>query len=51
MSIFASVYTDEDVAKLVSTLLKARGINATNTPAQGKIRPTSNGFVGRIDSR
>jgi Domain of unknown function (DUF5615) len=37
MSIFASVYTDEDVAKLVSTLLKARGINATNTPAQGKI--------------
>jgi hypothetical protein len=23
MSIFASVYTDEDVAKLVSTLLKA----------------------------
>jgi hypothetical protein len=37
MSIFASIYTDEDVAKLVSTLLKSRGINATNTPAQEKI--------------
>jgi ribosome-interacting GTPase 1 len=38
MSIFASIYTDEDVAKLVSTLLKSRGINATNTPEQRKIR-------------
>jgi predicted nuclease of predicted toxin-antitoxin system len=40
MSIFASIYTDEDVAKLVSTLLKSRGINATNTPEQRKISAT-----------
>jgi hypothetical protein len=31
MSIFAQVYTDEDVAGLVATLLKSRGISATGT--------------------
>lgn len=37
MSIFAQVYTDEDVAGLVATLLKSRGISATSTPEQRQI--------------
>jgi hypothetical protein len=37
MSIFASIYADEDVAGLVSTLLRSRGICTTNTPAQQQL--------------
>ena len=31
MKIFASLYTDEDVANLVATLLRARGLDVLTT--------------------
>jgi hypothetical protein len=37
MSIFAQIYTDEDVAGLVTTLLKSRGISATSSPEQRQL--------------
>lgn len=37
MTIFAAIYTDEDVAGLVAILLKVRGIDVTTTPEQEKL--------------
>ncbi len=37
MKLFASIYTDEDVSKLVATLLRARGFDVTTTIEQGML--------------
>ena len=37
MKLFASIYTDEDVSKLVATLLRARGFDVTTTSEQGML--------------
>lgn len=34
MKLFATIYTDEDVSKLVATLLRARGFDVTTTIEQ-----------------
>ena len=34
MSIFASLYTDEDMSVLVATLLRSRGLEVTTVPEQ-----------------
>jgi Domain of unknown function (DUF5615) len=40
MSIFASLYTDEDVSALVATLLRSRGLDVTTVPEQTTIGKT-----------
>lgn len=35
MKIFASLYTDEDIANLVATLLRARGLDVLTTLEAG----------------
>ena len=37
MKLFATIYTDEDVSKLVATLLRARGFDVTTTSEQGML--------------
>ncbi len=37
MKLFATIYTDEDVSKLVATLLKARGFDVTTTSEQAML--------------
>lgn len=37
MKLFATIYTDEDVSRLVATLLKARGFDVTTTSEQGML--------------
>lgn len=34
MTIFAALYTDEDMSALVATLLRARGLDITTVPEQ-----------------
>jgi predicted nuclease of predicted toxin-antitoxin system len=40
MSIFASLYTDEDMSALVATLLCSRGLDVTTAPAQATLGKT-----------
>ncbi len=40
MTIFAKVYTDEDMSALVATLLRSRGINVTTVPQEATIGKT-----------
>jgi len=37
VKLFATIYTDEDVSRLVATLLKARGFDVTTTSEQGML--------------
>jgi len=37
VKLFATIYTDEDVSKLVATLLKARGFDVTTTSEQAML--------------
>jgi uncharacterized protein with PIN domain len=37
VKLFATIYTDEDVSKLVATLLRARGFDVTTTIEQGML--------------
>ncbi|HSF74929.1 MAG TPA: DUF5615 family PIN-like protein [Microcoleus sp.] len=37
MKLFATIYTDEDVSRLVATLLLARGFDVTTTSEQGML--------------
>jgi predicted nuclease of predicted toxin-antitoxin system len=40
MSIFASLYTDEDMSALVATLLRSRGLDVTTVPEQATLGKT-----------
>lgn len=40
MSIFASLYMDEDMSALVATLLRSRGLDVTNVPEQSTLGKT-----------
>lgn len=40
MSIFASLYTDEDMSALVATLLRSRGLDVTTVPEQTTLGKT-----------
>lgn len=40
MSMFALLYTDEDMSALVATLLKSRGLDVTTVPEQGTLGKT-----------
>jgi len=40
MSVFASLYTDEDVSALVATLLRSRGLDVTTVPEQSSLGKT-----------
>ncbi|CCH99488.1 MAG: DUF5615 family PIN-like protein [Microcystis sp.] len=40
MSIFASLYMDEDVSALVATLLRSRGLDVTTVPEQSTLGKT-----------
>lgn len=40
MSIFASLYTDEDISALVATLLRSRGLDITTVPEQATLGKT-----------
>ena len=42
MKLFASIYTDEDVSKLVATLLRARGFDVMTTSEQGMLTQSDN---------
>jgi hypothetical protein len=37
MTIFAALYTDEDMSALVATLLRSRGLDVTTVPEQATI--------------
>jgi len=37
MSIFASLYMDEDMSALVATLLRSRGLDVTTVPEQSTL--------------
>ncbi|MEG3858794.1 DUF5615 family PIN-like protein [Microcoleus sp. herbarium12] len=37
MKLFATIHTDEDVSRLVATLLRARGFDVTTTIEQGML--------------
>lgn len=37
MNIFVKLYTDEDVAGLVGILLRAKGVDVTTTPSEGRL--------------
>ncbi|MEH2246086.1 DUF5615 family PIN-like protein [Nostoc sp.] len=53
MTVFATLYSDEDMSALVATLLRSRGLNITTVPEQGTIGKTDREqlefttFVGR----
>jgi len=40
MSIFASLYMDEDMSALVATLLRSRGLDVTTVPEQSTVGKT-----------
>ncbi|MEC4813903.1 MAG: DUF5615 family PIN-like protein [Scytonema sp. PMC 1069.18] len=40
MTIFAALYTDEDMSALVATLLRSRGLDVTTVPEQGTLGKT-----------
>lgn len=40
MTIFAALYTDEDMSALVATLLRSRGLDITTVPEQGTVGKT-----------
>ncbi|NJL52157.1 MAG: DUF5615 family PIN-like protein [Hydrococcus sp. SU_1_0] len=40
MSIFASLYTDEDMSAMVATLLRSRGFDVTTVPEQATLGKT-----------
>lgn len=40
MTVFAALYTDEDMSALVATLLRSRGLNVTTVPEQAAIGKT-----------
>lgn len=40
MSIFAALYTDEDMSSLVATLLRSRGLDVTTVPEQATLGKT-----------
>jgi Domain of unknown function (DUF5615) len=40
MTIFAALYTDEDISALVSTLLRSRGMDITTVPEQSALGKT-----------
>lgn len=40
MTIFATLYTDEDMSALVATLLRSRGLDVTTVPEQGTLGKT-----------
>ncbi|MBW4538055.1 MAG: DUF5615 family PIN-like protein [Myxacorys chilensis ATA2-1-KO14] len=40
MTIFASLYTDEDMSALVATLLRSRGLNVATVPEQAALGKT-----------
>jgi predicted nuclease of predicted toxin-antitoxin system len=40
MSIFAPLYTDEDISALVATLLRSRGLDVTTVPEQTALGKT-----------
>ena len=40
MSIFASLYTDEDISALVTMLLRSRGLDVTTVPEQTALGKT-----------
>ena len=40
MTIFAALYTDEDMSALVATLLRSRGLDVTTVPEQSTIGKT-----------
>lgn len=37
MKLFATIHTDEDVSRLVATLLRARGFDVTTTSSEGML--------------
>ena len=42
MTVFAALYTDEDMSALVATLLRSRGLDITTVPEQGTLGKTDN---------
>jgi hypothetical protein len=40
VTIFAALYTDEDMSALVGTLLRSRGLDVTTVPEQGTLGKT-----------
>lgn len=40
MTVFATLYTDEDVSALVATLLRSRGLDVTTVPEQAALGKT-----------
>ena len=42
MSIFAALYTDEDMSALVARLLRSRGLDITTVPEQASLGKTDN---------
>ncbi len=40
MSLFASLYTDEDMSALVATLLRSRGLDVTTVPERASLGKT-----------
>lgn len=42
MKLFATIHTDEDVSRLVATLLRSRGFDVTTTSEQGMLSQLDN---------
>jgi uncharacterized protein with PIN domain len=42
MTVFAALYTDEDMSALVARLLRSRGLDITTVPEQGTLGKTDN---------
>jgi predicted nuclease of predicted toxin-antitoxin system len=40
MTVFAALYTDEDMSALVATLLRSRGLDITTVPEQATLGKT-----------
>jgi hypothetical protein len=40
MTVFAALYTDEDMSALVATLLRSRGLDVTTVPEQATLGKT-----------
>jgi predicted nuclease of predicted toxin-antitoxin system len=46
MSIFAALYTDEDMSALVATLLRSRGLDVTTVPEKATLGKTDSEQLG-----
>lgn len=48
MTVFAALYTDEDMSALVATLLRSRGLDITTVPEQ---QPSVKPIVNSLNSQ